>query len=320
MNEVRNAELVRQTGKKLSNWGKWGADDEHGTLNYITPDCIVEATRHARKGRVFRLGLNYDKDGPELVGSDLLRRFNPIHLMLAHGGDAAIGAYTLPGGAQFADDIVIMPLQSATHWDSLAHVFYDGKLYNGYSMAETTGTGARRNSIDKACDGIIGRGVLLDIARSQGKDILETDHGITPEELDACAERQGVTIRQGDIICIRTGFIQKLLRENDKKAYTQTWPGLSFECVHWLSRHKVAAVTADTIGLEVFPCGFEDDCFLPLHMVTIRDIGMPIGEMFNFEVLSADSAADKIYEFFFIGTPLPITGAVGSPVNPLAVK
>jgi len=240
--------------------------------------------------------------------------------MLAHGGDAAISAYTLPGGAQFADDIVIMPLQSATHWDSLAHMFYDGKLYNGYSMAEIACTGARHNSIDKACTGIIGRGVLLDIARSQGKDILETNHGITPRELDTCAEQQGVTIRQGDIICIRTGFIQKLLCENDKKAYTQTWPGLSFECVHWLSQHKVAAVAADTIGLEVFPCGFDDDCFLPLHMVTIRDMGTMIGEMFNFEVLSVDSAEDRIYEFLFIGTPLPITGAVGSPVNPLAVK
>ncbi len=317
MPEVRNSKLVRQTGKELSNWGKWGDDDERGTLNYINPDCIIEAARLARKGEVFRLGLNYDKDGPDLVS---LRRFNPVHLMLAHGGDAAIGAQTLPGGAQFADDVLIMPLQSATHWDSLAHVFYDGKLYNGYSMTEVTGTGARHNSIDKACDGIVGRGVLLDIARSQGKDILETDHGITPEELDACAKQQEVNVRQGDIICIRTGFIQKWLREHDKKAYTDTWPGLSFECARWLSQHRVAAVAADTIGLEVFPCGFADDCFLPLHMVAIRDMGMLIGEMFNFEVLSADSAEDRIYEFLFIGTPLPITGAVGSPVNPLAVK
>lgn len=317
MNKARNSKLVRQTGKELSNWGRWGDDDERGTLNYITPDCIAEAARLARKGKVFRLGLNYDNDGPDLPS---LRRFNPVHLMLAHGGDAAIGAIPLPGGVNFADDIIIMPLQSATHWDSLAHGFYDGKLYNGYSMTEITGTGARHNSIDKACDGIIGRGVLLDIARSQGKDILETSHGITPEELDACAAQQGVNIRQGDIICVRTGFIQKLLRENDKKAYTDSWPGLSFECVHWLSKHKVAAVTADTIGLEVYPCEFDDGCFLPLHMVTIRDMGMMIGEMFNFEVLSADSAEDGIYEFFFIGAPLPITGAVGSPVNPLAVK
>ena len=161
---------------------------------------------------------------------------------------------------------------------------------------------------------------MLDIARLLGKDVLDTDHAIRPEELNACAEQQGVAIRQGDIICLRTGFIRKLLLEDDKKAYTQTWPGLDFECAGWLFHHKVAAVAADTIGLEVYPCGFEDDCFLPLHMVVIRDMGMIIGEMFDFEELSVDCAEDRIYEFLFIGTPLLITGAVGSQVNPLAVK
>ncbi len=317
MSVIRDANLVREVGRELSNWGKWGADDERGTLNYITAECIREAARLVKKGLTFRLGLNFDADGPQIGQS---WRSNPIHLMRYDGGDAAIGAMNFPGGWKLCDDMIIMPLQCSTHWDALAHVYYDDQLYNGFSFAEVSSGGANRNGIDKICQGVIGRGGLLDVARFKKKDMLEGGYGITPDELDACVRAQGVNIRPGDILCLRTGVIQKLLRDKDKESYGGNRPGLTFECVRWLHRNQIAAVVADNTGIEVLPNGFSDGCRIPFHMVALRDMGLLLGELLDLEALATDCDGDKVYDFLFVSPPLPITGATASPINPLAVK
>jgi hypothetical protein len=157
-------EALRQIALQVRNWGKWGPDDELGTLNYITPERIAAACRLATTGKVFALGIPLDRKGPQ---SGTRQRFNPIHTMFRDGGDAPktpaeVQAMEGYGGS---DDWIVMPLQCVTQWDSLAHIFYEGKMYNGYDAALVTSSGAAKNSIDKTKSRLAGRGVLLDVAR-----------------------------------------------------------------------------------------------------------------------------------------------------------
>lgn len=142
---------VRETGKRLSNWGRWGKDDERGTANFITEEAVKYASTMVKKGRIIPLGIPFDADGPQTGGGG---RFNPIHTMTATGADDAVGAQPFPGGFRYADDIVTMPLQCATQWDALAHVFYDGMMYNGFPSSLVTSGGAAKNSIDKQKAGL----------------------------------------------------------------------------------------------------------------------------------------------------------------------
>jgi hypothetical protein len=167
-------EDFRTIGKRVSNWGRWGPDDERGTMNLISPEIIVAASRLVRAGRVFDLGIPFDSKGPQPGGG----RINPIRLMSETGADQVI-----PGAFRFADDYVFMALQSGTQWDALAHVYYDDKLYNGFDATDVSVHGAAHCSIDKQGKGVIGRGVLLDIARQRGVDWLQAGrdhHGRRP--------------------------------------------------------------------------------------------------------------------------------------------
>ena len=160
-------DTLRALALAVRNWGRWGPDDELGTLNYITPEAIANAAQLVIRGKVFALGIPLDRQGPQ---SGTRQRFNPIHAMFRDGGDAPrtpdeVSAMEGYGGS---DDWIVMPLQCATQWDSLAHIFYDGKMYNGYDATLVTSTGAARNSIFKTRDKIVGRGVLLDVAREKG--------------------------------------------------------------------------------------------------------------------------------------------------------
>jgi hypothetical protein len=160
-------ETLRKIAMQVRNWGRWGADDEIGTLNFITPDTIAAACRLATTGKVFALGIPLQREGPQ---SGTRQRFNPIHTMFRDGGDvpktqAEVVAMQGYGGS---DDWIVMPLQCVTQWDSLAHVFYEGKMYNGYDAALVTSSGTSKNSIDKTKSRIVGRGVLLDVARWKG--------------------------------------------------------------------------------------------------------------------------------------------------------
>jgi len=303
-------EDFRTIGRRVSNWGRWGTDDERGTLNHVTPERLVAAAGLVRQGKVFDLGIPFDRHGPQ-PGNN---RINPMRLMVE------TAAQELPQGAiRWADDYVFMALQSASQWDALAHVYYDGQLYNGYPASEVDTHGARRNSIDKIGKGVAGRGVLLDIARHRGVPWLPAGEVITPDELDAAAARQQVSLGAGDIILVRTGWWKKFAQERDARAWFEGEPGIGLAAIDWLHRHEAAAIAADNWAVEVLP-GEVPDQPMGVHMVLIRDMGMTLGEILDFEELAEDCAADGVYEFFLAGPPIKFTHAVGSPINPLAFK
>ena len=311
------ADIVRETGAKCRNWGKWGPDDELGTLNYITPELIVKATRMVKRGVVFSLAIPFDNTGPQI---NQPRRFNPIHRMILTGPDFTTGAFKRPGGVGFADDMVIMALQCGTQWDALSHCFLDGKLYNGYDANLVSSGGAKKNGMEKMARGVIARGVLLDLPRVKGVEWLEPGYGITPEDLDAAVTAHGVSVGAGDALLVRTGQMAMCRARGGWGDYAGgDAPGLSFKSAGWLHDHQLAAIATDTWGMEVRPNEIPDT-YQPLHQVLIPNMGLLVGEIFALDELAADCAKDRVYEFLFVAPPLPITGAVGSPINPLAVK
>ncbi len=303
---------VRALAAKVSNWGRWGPDDERGTINFITPGVVRRAAACVRRGDVFSLGLPLGADGPQIGTAG---RFNPIHLMSATAG--MIGQD--PEGLRYADDVVVMPLQCATQWDSLAHVYYGGQLYNGHPAAAVTALGAARNGIDKLGPGIVTRGVLLDIARQTGVARLAPGQAISPAELEAAEHAAGVRVASGDVLLVRTGHLSVFRVDGDREGYVRRSPGLGIACVEWLHAREISAVATDTYAVEVIP--FEDPAvLLPVHRLCIRDMGLTLGEMFDLDDLAADCARDGVWEFLFSAPPLRVTGGVGSPLNPLAVK
>jgi kynurenine formamidase len=301
----------REVGRRLSNWGRWGPEDERGTVNFITPECIVAAAALIKRGVVFDLGIPLDGQGPQPGGG----RINPVRLMSETGEQQE----RLRGSFHYADDYVFMPLQAGSQWDGLAHVFYDDQLYNGFPVGDVGPRGAMHCSIDKMAKGIVGRGVLLDVARLKGVDWMQAGEVITPEDLDAAAGAQGVEVRSGDILFIRTGWRRKFVEERDPRAFMSGEPGIGLACAEWLHDHEVAVIGSDNWAIEVLP-GENPSEMMDVHMVLIRDMGMTLGEILDFEELAADCAADGVYEFFTAAPPLKFTRAVGSPINPLAIK
>ena len=195
-------ETVRALAAKYNNWGKWGPDDQKGTLNFVTPEMIKASAQLVRKGKVFSLALPLDCNGPQ-TGS--FGRYNPLHHMIVDGGDIDAGEQDHLDEVRYTDDAAYIILQSSTQWDSLAHIFHDGKMYNGYGTNQVTSKGAKKNSITNAKDAMVGRGVLLDVPRHQGKPWLDVDHAIQADELAACAAAQGVEVGEGDFVLVRTG-------------------------------------------------------------------------------------------------------------------
>jgi len=317
MSQKPDIETVRELALRFRNWGRWGADDELGTLNHITPEKIVAAAGLVRQGKVFSLAIPFDANGPQ---TGFGGRTNPLHYMLQDGGDVASGAQDFVPGLRWCDDVVTMPLQCATQWDALAHIYFDGKMYNDRGTELVNSSGALANSIDKARDKIVSRGVLLDIPRHRSKDWLEPGEAIYPDDLDGAAERAGVVVERGDIVLIRTGQIAQVRSDGSWGSYSGgPAPGLSLTVAEWLATHEVAGYATDTWGTEVIP-NETTDVFQPLHCVAIVNMGMLVGEIFDLEALAEDCAEDRVYEFMFVAPPLPITGAVGSPINPQAIK
>jgi kynurenine formamidase len=300
-----------ELAKKVNNWGRWGPDDERGTLNLITDEVVRAAVTSVRSGRRFTLGLPLSLDGPQ-VGV-IPGRINPIRTMLAVNAPMTGD----PSQACFSDDVVVMGLQAATHWDALAHASYDGRLYNGFPASAITAEGATRCGIDKIGP-LLGRGVLLDVARARGVDRLAAGHAITAEDLDAAEELARTTVRAGDIVLVRTGQIQ-VLHSGDKMGYTVPSPGLSLRSVEWMRNHDVAAVATDTLTFEVVPWEVEE-APLPVHLLHLVEMGLTQGQNFDLETLAADCADDGVYNFFLDATPQPFVAGLGTPVNPVAVK
>lgn len=304
---------IAELGGRVRNWGRWGDDDEIGTLNFITPAKRVAAAQLVRKGVTFSLQIPMNSRGP-MSGAG---RVNPVHTMTATGCDH-VQAVHMAGGARYTDDVMFLYLQSGTEWDGLAHVFYDGLLYNGFDATTVDSNGARKVGIDKTCSSYVSRGVLLDVARFHGVDCLDPAHRIDGDELDEVAAAQNVAIESGDIILVRTGVLAHYARTGSWEVYHGSHPGLHHRAALWLHEHEVAAVASDNGAVEGYDKGATPA--IPLHQLTLRDMGLPLGETFNLEALAADCVDDGVYECFLAAPALNITGAVGSPVNPLAMK
>ncbi|MFF1876623.1 cyclase family protein [Leifsonia sp. NPDC058230] len=314
---------VREYMSRHSNWGKWGADDELGTLNHVTPEIRQRAASLVRKGKPFSLAVPFDENGPQ---RGTFNRFNPIHLMTRDGADAIAGTSVRDfyGNKdryfRGTDDLVILPLQASTQWDSLAHVVFEDKIYNGYSADQVSSKGAFRNDITHAAVEPAGRGILLDIPRLKGVDWLEPGTPITGDDLDAALEREGITVQKGDFVLVRTGAISQVRSRGSWGDYAGgDAAGLGLGAIDWVARHEVAAIATDTWGMEVLP-NETPDVFQPLHLVFIVQMGLLVGEIWDLDALADDCADDGVYEFFFVGPALPFTNAVASPLNPIAIK
>jgi kynurenine formamidase len=302
---------LKELAERLSNWGRWGADDQRGTLNFITPDAVKRGVAAVKRGDAFSLSIPMNEDGPQTGG--IPGRINPKHTMfmcnVSFTGD--------PSDFCTSDDSVEFGVQAATHWDALAHVGYDGLLYNGVPFDAVTDAGASKLGIEHFGP-IVSRGVLLDIAQVHGIDFFDDNYAITGSDLDAAASYASVKVMPGDIVMVRTGQMH-WLREGDKVRYSTPTPGIGVGALEWFHDREVAAVATDTLVFEVWP-GEDAAALLPVHMIDLRDMGLVQGQLWTLDTLAADCARDGVYECLLTATPLPITGAVGGAVAPTAVK
>jgi len=288
------------------NWGRWGAEDERGAANFISTDLVRDAAGLVRTGKVYSLSLPVQQQGVPVFP----RRAPCLHFMTLDGGDYAAGLKR-KAGYQSADDYISLPTHGTTHIDSLAHVWYDDRMYNGYLGSLVRSTGARKLGIDKLKH-LVGRGVLLDLAGWKGLRHLPGGAVITVDDLKGCARHHGVELNPGDIILLRTGW-QTVFREQGSERFFQSEPGLGLEAARFLGELGIAGVGSDNYGIEVVPT--ENDEPAPVHRMLIRDFGV-----YLIELLALDELAHGgCHEFLFVAAPLLITGGTGSPVNPLAI-
>jgi kynurenine formamidase len=298
--------------EEVKNWGRWGADDELGTLNLITPEVVQRGIAAAKAGRVFSLAIPLSEDGPQI--GFIEGRDNPTRRMLVID-QPSMGD---PEGFRTSDDAVTMGLQAGTHWDSLAHASFQDQIYNGFPTSTITEAGASKCGIGNV-NKLVGRGILLDVARAKGKDMLDIPYAITAEDLDETCKKQGVEVLPGDIVLVRTGLMQ-LLKAGDKMSY-YGGTGPSFWSVKWFRDHDVAAVATDNVTFEYLDIEkVATEMVLPVHVLHLVFMGMTQGQNWDLEELAADCAADGQYDFFLEASPQPFVGGVGSPVNPVAIK
>lgn len=303
------------------NWNRWGEDDVLGTLNFIDADKRIAAASLVTTGRVISLSQRFDTDGPQ---KGWRRRTNPVHTMTDTGVDAERGNQGFPHGIGGADDVIAMPLQCSTQWDGLGHIFDHGSAWNGRRAGDVvTSEGDLITGIEHAASVIVSRGVLLDVGRHLAPESGELPDGyaITTADLESTIVAQGAssTVGRGDIVVVRTGQYARTRREGWGDYAGGPAPGLSVTTAGWLHRSEIAAIATDTWGFEVRPNEFDAPAFQPLHQVVIPNIGLTIGEMWNLDELAVACAERGRWDFLLSAPPLPITGAVGSPINPIAL-
>jgi len=310
-------ELLREAPK---NWGKWGPDDEVGSLNYLTPEVIVAAASMVRQGKVFPLQVKManpegDPVWPGRIGA---QRYNVID----KGHYIAGKAPDFPGHLEYADDFMACFLQGSTQYDALGHVWYDDQLWNGYDAKTTIGGMGKAGVLPIAERGVVGRGVLLDMARHRGKEVLDVGETFTHEDLEACAQAQGVSIDNRSILLIRTGWIAKFYRVTREEFYGNfVEPGLTYspELVQWFQDKEIPNLVTDTIANEV-TYDPVSGVALPLHCALMRNLGVTLTEIAWLDDLAADCAADGQWDFLYAAAPLKVVNGTGAPVNPIAIK
>ena len=314
---------------RVSNWGRWGPDDQIGTLNLIDEAARLRGVASVVHGAPFPLGIPMSEAEGIQMGF-IEGRVNPTHTMVTVNVPQSDDA----GWVAFSEDTVAFAVQCATHWDGLAHASYGpapngGRLYNGFPASSITEDGASLLGIQQIRT-LISRGLLLDVARAKGLELLDPGYAITPDDLDAACELGDLTVEPGDVLLIRTGQAAHLALSGrpgiggrppvrNLIAYTWPTPGLTVATAGWFHDHDVAAVATDTMVLEVYPCE-SDDLFLPVHLLHLVEMGMTQGQNWFLDDLADACASDGRYSFLLDATPLPLTAALGSPVNPIALR
>ncbi len=312
-------ELLKDSPK---NWGKWGPDDEVGSLNYLTPDVVVKAATEIKSGKVFTLQVKManPEGDPVWPGRQGATRINVMDAGHYHAGKGPVFA----GGAEYADDFMTMFLQGSTQYDALGHVWYDNKIWNGYDSKTTIGGLAKASVLAIAQKGVVGRGILLDMARFRGKESLAPGETFTHEDLQACAKKQGCEIKKNDIIIIRTGWIAEYYKQGAVKFYelfAGGEPGLTYspELVNWFYTMEIPNLVTDTIANEVTTDPVSG-VVLPLHNALMRNLGITLTEIAWLDDLAADCAEDGQYTFLYTAAPLKVVAGTGAPVNPIVIK
>lgn len=288
------------------NWGRWGADDERGALNLVTPEAVLAATRLCRTGKVYSLALPIQREGVPIFDY----RGAPQRLSLTSNTDnQRFEVFGAPPGLGANEDVLVLASHSITHMDALSHVFADGKMYNDFGAEEfTTGRGARHLDVAQTAS-FAGRGVLLDLPRHQGVDWLEPGQVIDAAQLEACRAAQGTELHAGDLLLVRTGWLDFFA--TGEAGHLQ--PGLGKDAVSFVDDHDIAVVGADNAAIECMP--FDDGEFLGVHIQLLVKRGVTLLE----HLVLSELAADGCHEFLLAVGGLKVTGAAGSPINPIAI-
>jgi len=287
-------------------WGMWGDADEAGAANLMTPSGVLKATALVKQGRVLSLAQPLSKFTP--VPS---HRSGLLHFMDRDGGDYAAGARA-KGGFQFAEDTVVMPVHIGTHIDALCHVWCEDQLYNGHASTEISSThGAKKCGMEKLPP-IVTRGLLLDVAKARGGPLADGD-SIGAAELKAIANAAEMTLRNGDAVLIRTGWLESQVGKPPRSVDFNAEPGIDVDAALWLATSGVVLVGADNFAIEVMP--FPKGTIFPVHQRLIRDYGISLLE----GAVLAELAETGVTEFLFAAAALPLLGGTGSPITPMAI-
>jgi kynurenine formamidase len=294
---------VKALYEKISNWGRWGAEDERGALNFITPEKRAAGARLAQNGEIVSLSLPLStKSAPDNP--------QPVQHMMLHAG---------PPGYASLDYFAIAPHGMAfTHLDALCHVFWQGKMYNGFGEREVGRFGARRCAIDVTRDGVMSRGVLLDIPRVKNVDWLEPREAIYPEDLEAAEKLGQLQVGEGDVLLIRTGRHKRRATKGSWDPRREGLPGLDASCLQWLHERRIAVLGCDAVS-DIAPSPYGAEMGLPIHVGTLVIQGIHLIDNADLEALASACERHRRYEFLFTMAPLILEHGTASPVNPLAL-
>jgi len=307
------------------NWGRWGEDDEIGSLNFQTPEEVLRGVRAVRSGKVFTLGVPIaDPAGdPIYPGRAQPMRFNTQDKSDYVGGRVQPQA----GGSEWADDYLGTYLQGSTQFDALGHMWVGDQIYNGHDALESTTGAMTRCGVDKlARKGIVGRGILIDVAGAKGVEALPPAQPITLADIEEALERQNTPIEPHDNVLLHTGWIATFYRDGAQAFFTSAdggyqEPGLTYspELIEWFHRNEVVSYSTDTLANECTPdpaTGF----MATIHIALMANLGILFSEVVEERVLAADCAADGQYTFLYSAAPMHVVNGAGAPVNPVVIK
>ncbi len=298
--------------ERCSNWGRWGPDDQLGTINYITPAKRKQGAGLVREGVSVTCARPI---APELA-PDVYSP--PLHYMTS-SGERWAGKKSQPNELQSSADFIGLQFHglSVTHIDSLAHIFRDGKMYNDQpSDRVTTSEGATVGSIDLLRDGVVTRGVLLDLPRAQGIKWISEADGQFPHHLEEAERSCKVHVESGDALLVRTGALRRRNEEGPRNLRAAR-PGFHGACVPWFHEREVALLGSDT-AQDMTPSGYPQ-VPMPVHQVGIVAMGLWLMDNANLEELAAACERYQRWEFMLTIGPLRVVNGTGSPVNPIAI-